>query len=77
MVSKNKAKYHPYAFRKRGGDARRTETGQIDPTSIVDTTSLDVIRIGNSTAAIPVFRDPFHVSSLDMRDRRYNHSEGL
>ena len=71
VLLKNKAKYHLYAFRKKGGEDGKKDSTQIDPTAIVDMTSLDVIRVGNSTAAIPVFKDPFHGSSLDFRERRY------
>ena len=70
-IPKNKIKYHLYALRRRGGaDAGRRST-DVDPAAVVDVTSLEVIRVGNSTAAIPVFRDPFHGSALDMRDRPY------
>ena len=71
-IPKNKTKYHLYALRRRGGvDVTKKSATDIDASSVVDVTSLEVIRVGNSTAAIPVFRDPFHGSSLDMRDRPY------
>ena len=70
-IPKNTIKYHLYALRRRGGVDAARRAADIDPASVVDATSLEVIRVGNSTAAIPVFRDPFHGSSLDMRDRPY------
>ena len=71
-IPKNKTKYHLYALRRRGGvDVTKKNATDIDASSVVDVTSLEVIRLGNSTAAIPVFRDPFHGSALDMRDRPY------
>ena len=70
-IPKNKIKYHLYALRRRGGAEAAKRSADVDPAAVVDVTSLEVIRVGNSTAAIPVFRDPFHGSSLDMRDRPY------
>jgi len=71
-IPKNKTKYHLYALRRRGGvDVTKKSATDIDASSVVDVTSLEVIRVGNSTAAIPVLRDPFHGSALDMRDRPY------
>ena len=72
-IPKNKTKYHLYALRRRGGvdGTKKKSATDIDRSSVVDVTSLEVIRLGNSTAAIPVFRDPFHGSALDMRDRPY------
>ena len=70
-IPKNKIKYHLYALRRRGGAEAAKRSADVDPAAVVDVTSLEVIRVGNSTAAIPVFRDPFHGSALDMRDRPY------
>jgi len=70
-IPKNKIKYHLYALRRRGGADAAKRSADVDPAAVVDVTSLEVIRVGNSTAAIPVFRDPFHGSALDMRDRPY------
>ena len=70
-IPKNKIKYHLYALRRRGGADAAKRSTDVDPAAVVDVTSLEVIRVGNSTAAIPVFRDPFHGSALDMRDRPY------
>ena len=71
-IPKNKTKYHLYALRRLGGvDVTKKSATDIDASSVVDVTSLEVIRVGNSTAAIPVLRDPFHGSALDMRDRPY------
>lgn len=70
-IPKNKIKYHLYALRRRGGADAAKRSADVDPAAVVDVTSLEVIRVGNSTAAIPVFRDPFHGSALDMRDRSY------
>jgi SAM-dependent methyltransferase len=71
-IPKNKTKYHLYALRRRGGvDVTKKSATDIDASSVVDVTSLEVIRVGNSTAAIPLLRDPFHGSALDMRDRPY------
>jgi SAM-dependent methyltransferase len=70
-VLKNTTKYHFFAFRKTGGKDPVLDGARLDPAAVIDATSLEVIRIGNSTATIPVLRDPFHGSSLDMRVRRH------